>query len=145
MTAQKTAVLVTGGFDPLHSGHIGYFIEAKKLGDILIIGVNSDAWLIRKKGQPFMPITERLTIVSNLAMVDGCILFNDDDNTAIEAIRNIKMLFPDYKIIFANGGDRNANNVPEMVEPDVDFVFGVGGNKTASSSDFLKKWLNFNS
>ena len=138
-------VLVTGGFDPLHSGHIAYFKEAKKLGDKLIVGLNSDAWLTRKKGRPFMPSYERSVIVQNLSMVDGCILFNDDDDTAIEAINNVKKLWTNAKIIFANGGDRTAENVPEMTIPDVEFVFGVGGGKIASSSDFLKRWLDTSS
>ena len=62
-------VLVTGGFDPLHSGHIEYFKSAKRLGDILVVGVNSDAWLERKKGRAFMPAKERITIIENLKMV----------------------------------------------------------------------------
>lgn len=74
-------VLVTGGFDPLHSGHIAYFESAKQLGDKLIVGCNSDAWLERKKGRAFMPITERTTIIQNLRMVDGVILFNDDGSS----------------------------------------------------------------
>jgi cytidyltransferase-like protein len=138
-------VLVTGGFDPLHSGHIAYFNEAKKLGDKLIVGINSDAWLTRKKGKPFMPNHERTIIVQSLSMVDGCILFNDDDDTAIEAIKNVKNLWADAKIIFANGGDRTAENIPEMAVPDIEFVFGVGGAKTASSSEFLQRWLDTSS
>jgi cytidyltransferase-like protein len=139
----KTIVLVTGGFDPIHSGHIDYFNAAKQLGDILIVGVNSNAWLERKKGQYFMSIAERVQIIENLKMVDNCILFNDDDNTAIEAIKNVKSLYPNSKIIFANGGDRTKDNIPEMVLDDVEFVFGVGGtNKKNSSSDILRKWKN---
>jgi cytidyltransferase-like protein len=139
----KTIVLVTGGFDPIHGGHIDYFNAARKLGDLLIVGVNSDSWLERKKGQAFMPITERVKIIENLKMVDRCMLFNDNDNTAIEAIKNVKALFPDSKIIFANGGDRTKDNIPEMVFDDVEFVFGVGGtDKKNSSSDILHKWKN---
>lgn len=139
----KTIVLVTGGFDPIHGGHIDYFNAAKQLGDILIVGVNSDAWLERKKGQYFMPITERVQIIENLKMVDNCILFNDNDNTAIEAIKNVKALYPNCEIIFANGGDRTKDNIPEMVFDDVEFVFGVGGtDKKNSSSDILRKWKN---
>ena len=85
----RTIVLVTGGFDPIHGGHIDYFNAAKKLGDLLIVGVNSDSWLERKKGQSFMPITERVKIIENLKMVDRCMLFNDNDNSAIEAIKNV--------------------------------------------------------
>ena len=75
-------VLVTGGFDPLHSGHIEYFKEAKKLGDKLIVGVNSDAWLTRKKGKPFMPIQERVEIIRNLKMVDDVLTWDDSDDSA---------------------------------------------------------------
>lgn len=134
-------VLVTGGFDPLHSGHIDYFNSARALGDKLIVGLNSDSWLERKKGRAFMPLKERVRIVENLKMVDGVILFNDDDGSAIEAIRNVKMLFPNTEIVFANGGDRTKENIPEMVFDDVMFVFGVGGfNKANSSSWILEEW-----
>jgi cytidyltransferase-like protein len=137
----KKIILVTGGFDPLHSGHISYFESAKKLGDKLIVGVNSDAWLKRKKGRSFMPITERTTIIQNLKMVDGVILFNDDDGTATEAIKNVQKLFPDDHIIFANGGDRTAKNIPEMAIDNVEFIFGVGGeDKKNSSSWILEEW-----
>lgn len=134
-------VLVTGGFDPLHRGHIEYFIAAKKLGDILVVGVNSDTWLQKKKGQNFMSIDDRTTIIGNLKMVDHCILFDDSDGTAIQAIENVKMMYPNCKVIFANGGDRTPDNIPEMVYNDVEYVFGVGGyNKINSSSELLKRW-----
>jgi cytidyltransferase-like protein len=134
-------VLVTGGFDPLHSGHIEYFKAAKALGKILVVGVNSDAWVARKKGRAFMPSTERIAIIENLKMVDHCILFNDDDDTAIEAINNVKLMYPNSQIIFANGGDRTANNIPEMIVNDVVFKFGIGGkNKLNSSSWILDEW-----
>ena len=134
-------VLVTGGFDPLHSGHIEYFKAAKQLGDKLVVGLNSDAWLTRKKGQPFMPITERMSIIENLKMVDHCVIYNDDDGSSIEAIRNVKMMYPNDNVIFANGGDRTSDNIPEMVFNDVEFIFGVGGeNKMNSSSWILREW-----
>lgn len=136
-------VLCTGGFDPLHLGHIEYFKAARRLGDMLVVGVNSDSWLRRKKGQFFMPAADRVAIIENLKMVDHCLLFNDDDNSAVEAIRNIKMMYPNSKIIFANGGDRTADNIPEMSESDVEFVFGVGGeNKISSSSELLQNWTD---
>ena len=134
-------VLCTGGFDPLHSGHIEYLKSAKTLGHILIVGVNSDAWLERKKGRAFMPGVERINIIQNLKMVDHCILFNDDDDTAIEAINNVKMLYPNSQIVFANGGDRTQDNIPEMAITDVEFMFGVGGSdKKNSSSWILEEW-----
>tara|TARA_B110000495_G_scaffold58455_1_gene49548 strand:+ start:331 stop:1089 length:759 start_codon:yes stop_codon:yes gene_type:complete len=141
MQIKKTIVLVTGGFDPLHSGHIAYFKEAKELGDILIVGLNSDEWLERKKGKAFMPWNERLTIVNNLQMVDEVFTFMDDDDTAINFIKQVRAHYPTDKLIFANGGDRTTDNVPEMVFDDVEFIFGVGGdNKKNSSSWLLEDW-----
>ena len=134
-------VLVTGGFDPLHSGHIEYFKAAKQLGYLLIVGINSDDWLVRKKGRAFMPFSERKFIIENLYQVHKVIDFDDSDNTAIDAINKVKQLYPKASIIFANGGDRTKNNIPEMVFDDVEFVFGVGGeNKKNSSSWILEEW-----
>ena len=136
-------VLVTGGFDPLHSGHIAYFKAARDLGDKLVVGVNTDSWLTRKKGRPFMPASERIDIIRNLSVVDHCLLFTDDDDTSKEAIKNVRFMYPDAHIVFANGGDRTSENIPEM-DTDVDnisFVFGVGGeDKKNSSSWILKEW-----
>lgn len=139
----KKIVLVTGGFDPLHSGHIAYFQEAKRLGDILVVGVNSDAWLTRKKGRPFMPLPERTAVIRNLKMVDFVIDFDDSDGSAKRAIQMVRQSYPQDEIIYANGGDRLETNIPEMdVEVDnVKFVFGVGGfNKANSSSWILEEW-----
>lgn len=144
----KRIVLVTGGFDPLHSGHIAYFKAAKKLGDELWVGINSDAWLERKKGQAFMPYEERLEIIRNLNMVDDiAICYNDaESNDACGAIHHVMNTSPaDTKIIFANGGDRKSGNVPEERiygdNPRVEFAWGVGGdNKKNSSSWILREW-----
>lgn len=139
----RTIVLCTGGFDPIHSGHIEYLKAARELGDMLVVGVNSDAWLERKKGKAFMPIDDRITILQNLKMVNHCMLFNDNDGTALEAIKNVKLLYPNAHIIFANGGDRDSlDNLPERSARDVEFVFGIGGNKTRSSSELLGNWTN---
>ncbi len=92
-----------------------------------------------------MPEQERHEILSSIRYVDGCILFNDNDDTAIEAIKNVKMLFPFAEIIFANGGDRTSENIPEMVFDDVVFMFGIGGeDKKNSSSWILKKYEESN-
>ena len=139
----KKIVLVTGGFDPIHSGHIEYFRAAKALGDELIVGINSDAWLSRKKGQEFMPFKERRAIIQALKMVDGTVEFNDDDNSSINAIHKVRLNYPSEKIIFANGGDRTKDNIPEMSYRDdnVQFKFGVGGTaKMNSSSWILEEW-----
>ena len=134
-------VVVTGGFDPLHSGHIEYFKAAKQLGYLLIVGINSDDWLIRKKGRAFMPFIERKTIIENLYQVHKVIEFDDSDDTAIDAINKVKQLYPKSSIVFANGGDRTKDNIPEMVFDDVEFVFGVGGgDKKNSSSWILEEW-----
>jgi cytidyltransferase-like protein len=134
-------VLCTGGFDPLHSGHIEYFREAKKLGDQLIVGVNSDNWLTNKKGRAFMSYRERSLIVSAIDCVDAVYQFDDSDGTACNFIKNMKEQYPTDTIIFANGGDRTATNIPEVIIPDVLFKFGVGGeNKANSSSWILDEW-----
>ena len=134
-------VIVTGGFDPIHSGHIAYFQSAKQLGDKLVVGLNSDAWLTRKKGREFMPWNERAAIVAALHVVDLVIDFSDNDGTAIDAIRKVKEIFPNDEIVFANGGDRTSDNIPEQVFDSVEFVFGVGGeNKINSSSYILEDW-----
>ena len=139
----KTIVLVTGGFDPLHSGHIAYFRAAKQLGDTLVVGVKSDAWLVRKKGRAFMPWDERMAIVKNIKDVDFVLEFNDDDGSAKSAIKLARQTWPDHKIVFANGGDRTDANIPEMEFEDtnIEFAFGVGGfNKANSSSWILEEW-----
>ena len=139
----KKIVLITGGFDPIHSGHISYFKAAKQLGDILVVGVNSDAWLTRKKGAPFMPYMERANIVRNIVGVDFVIDFNDNDGSAKHAIQMVRQSYPQDKIIFANGGDRTDKNIPEMdlKDDNLEFHFGVGGfNKANSSSWILQEW-----
>ena len=144
----KRIVLVTGGFDPLHSGHIDYFKAAKKLGDELWVGLNSDEWLIRKKGQAFMPYNERLAIISNLNMVDNiAVCYGDaESNDACGAIHHVLSTTPmNTKVIFANGGDRKPGNVPEQDmyadDANIEFAWGVGGdNKKNSSSWILQEW-----
>ena len=139
-------VIATGGFDPIHSGHIKYFEEAKKLGDYLIVGVNSDEWLINKKGKPFLNLEERMIIIENFRMVDEVVSWDDSDGTAVGAIELILKIHPMKKIIFANGGDRNKENIPEQTKfishKNIEFAFGVGGNiKINSSSWISNNWL----
>ncbi len=141
-------VLVTGGFDPMHSGHLAYLKSAKLLGEELWVGVNSDDWLKRKKGQFFMDANERLQLVSNIKCVDHVFLFNDDDDSACDAISYVLGAISSESIlIFANGGDRNQDNIPEMIKfasnNKVNFEFGVGGeDKKNSSSWILENWKN---
>ena len=138
---EKRVVLVTGGFDPLHSGHLAYFKAAKALGDTLVVGINSDSWLKRKKGRSFYTWDERFQLIKNLEMVDYVIEFNDDENNSINAIKQATQTFPSAKIIFANGGDRTAENIPEMgllddirYKENLEFVFSVGGDNKMNSS-----------
>lgn len=141
-----SVVLVTGGFDPVHSGHIEYFRDAASRGHQLVVGLNSDEWLARKKGQPFMPFAERKAVIENLKMVDKVIAFDDADNTACDAIQ-LLLNGPDQYIIFANGGDRTNTSTPEYERfkdnPRVHFAWGVGGeDKKNSSSWILENWKN---
>ena len=135
-------IVVSGGFDPIHSGHIAYFKSAKKLGEKLIVALNNDEWLINKKGKFFMPFEERRSIVENLSCVDLVIGFeNDELGSAKNALIKIKEMYPDDHIVFANGGDRNKENIPEMSIDNISFEFSVGGDdKKNSSSWILKKW-----
>jgi len=126
-------VMVSGGFDPLHIGHVQMMQEAAKYGK-LIVAVNSDNWLMRKKGYVFMPFKERCAIIEALDCVWITVGFNDGDNTACEAI---KIQGPDY---FANGGDRKKDNVPEAKVCQtlgVEMLWGVGGEDKPQSSSWL--------
>ena len=139
----KKIVIATGGFDPVHSGHVSYLEAAKKLGDILIVGLNSDEWLTRKKGRAFMPLSEREAVLRSMRCVDEVIKFDDSDNSAKMAIYHVRRLYPHDHIIFANGGDRTKQNIPEMdlLDLNLRFDFGVGGdNKANSSSWILEDW-----
>lgn len=134
-------VVVTGGFDPVHSGHIAYIREAAKLGDKLIVGVNSDEWLQRKKGRAFMPLSERRAIIGAMRDVDSTMAFDDSDGSACALLKELKASYSYASIVFANGGDRTAENIPEMTVEGVEFAFGVGGeNKANSSSWILEDW-----
>ena len=135
-------VVISGGFDPIHSGHISYIKSAKDIGDHLIVALNSDEWLISKKKKVFMNIDERRNILINLESVDEVITFADDKHgSCIDALEKIKDKYPNEEIIFCNGGDRNKDNIPEMEVDDIEFRFGVGGdNKKNSSSSLLKNW-----
>jgi mannose-6-phosphate isomerase-like protein (cupin superfamily) len=108
----------------------------------LIVALNSDEWLVKKKGKFFMPFHEREIIISNLEIVDEVIDFDDDkQGSCCLALEKIKTMYPKDEIIFCNGGDRKAENIPEMSVEGITFKFGVGGdNKINSSSSILKEW-----
>jgi len=135
-------IVVSGGFDPIHSGHISYIKSAKDIGDHLIVALNSDEWLVNKKKKVFMNFKERKNILQNIEDVDEVISFDDDDyGSCINALEKIKDKYPNDEIIFCNGGDRNKSNIPEMKVKGIEFIFGVGGDdKKNSSSSLLKNW-----
>jgi len=136
MSEEKPTVMVSGGFDPVHAGHIRMIMEAGKWGDVIVIA-NSDRWLFEKKGFVFMDFDQRAEI---LEAIKGVILVDsvdDTDGTVCEAIRRHK---PTY---FANGGDRGRSNTPEQAvceELGVEMLWSVGGDdKRDSSSELIKR------
>ena len=141
----KTAVIVSGGFDPLTPGHCAYFEEAAQLGEVYCL-VNNDDWLRRKKGKPFMPLQDRCTIISqNIFIEEVCIQQYDTDDVSLDIESIHKELKDKYdKIIFFKSGDRNTREViPESSMCDllgIDVVIGMG-RKIAASSQYLKDWI----
>jgi D-beta-D-heptose 7-phosphate kinase/D-beta-D-heptose 1-phosphate adenosyltransferase len=135
MSKVKT-VAVSGGFDPIHIGHIRMFRDAKKLGDRLLVILNSDKFLKEKKGFIFMPFKERKEIIESIRYVDKVVPCFDKDDTVCNTLSSLK---PD---VFANGGDRKEGNVPEKPiceKYGIEMVYNVGGNKIQSSSWLTRK------
>ena len=136
-------ILISGGFDPIHSGHIKLINDANKYGDVIVL-LNSDEWLRNKKGKEFLSFDERKIIMKNIKGVIDVIEFDDSDKTCIDGIKKAKSLYKNNIIKFANGGDRNNKTTPETEfcdKNDIETLFGIGGNdKSNSSSWILKKW-----
>ena len=145
MDKKYHAIILSGGFDPVHVGHVRMFNAAKKLANIVIVGLNSNDWLTRKKGKPFMDFEERREILENLKSVDRVWWFDDSDDTANDLIAKVvgllSMTEGDKKTVaFGNGGDRTAKNVPEQELCDklgVTLEWGVGGDDKPQSSSWL--------
>jgi len=138
MSKNPKRVAVSGGFDPIHIGHIRMIQEASKLGDELIVILNTDRFLMDKKGFVFMPFEERKEILESIIGVTEVVECIDKDQAVSETLAMIK---PD---IFANGGDRkNEDDIPEYevcLKHDIEMVFSVGaGGKVQSSSELVKK------
>ena len=136
----KKVSLVTGGLDPIHSGHLRYFERAKDLSGYLVVGLNTNEWLTKKKGQYFLPWVERADIISHLDMVDAVITVPDDDKgSACGAIA--KCLEISEKVIFCNGGDRIKSNIPEVMgysdDHRVEFKYAIGGEEKENSSSWI--------
>lgn len=137
-------VAVSGGWDPIHVGHIRLFKEAKKLGDKLVVILNNDNWLMKKKGYVFMPQRERKELIEALGAVDKVILTVHPPNPKDMSVsKELKKLKPD---IFANGGDRTTQNTPEKKvckKIGCKMVYGIGrGGKVQSSSWLLNAFLS---
>jgi len=137
MISKKIAV--SGGFDPVHVGHIRMILEASKYGDVIII-VNSDAWLKRKKGYVFMPWEERAEILSAVKGVNCVVLAKDDDGSVCESLVHLNdTMSLDY---FANGGDRKKENTPEIMlcqKLEIEMIWNCGGGKIQSSSELVER------
>ena len=140
-------VLVSGGFDPVHSGHIKLIQEASKYGSVVVL-LNSDKWLQKKKGIEFLPFNERATIMMALKNVIDVISCGNKDDTCLDGINKAIRKYNDCKIKFANGGDRNDKSTPESIfclENNIELLWGIGGqDKSNSSSWILKKWKDNN-
>ena len=141
--------IVSGGFDPIHPGHIMMMKDCLKFSNYLIVGVNSNKWLINKKGNYFMDIQHRIYVVSSLNVVNETMEFEDDDKgSANNLLIKIRNKYSNDKIIFANGGDRSDSSKILEFETakqyNIDLKFGVGGShKESSSSDLLKRWNKY--
>ena len=132
--ANKT-VMVSGGFDPIHSGHVRMILDAANYGDVIVVA-NSDEWLLRKKGYFFMNWDERSEILASIKGVVSVTFVDDTDDTVCEAIERVR---PDF---FANGGDRKTENTPEMElcnSLGVTLLWDIGGGKIQSSSDLVDR------
>ena len=138
----KKIVMVSGGFDPVHIGHVRMFEEAKKLGDELVVVINNDNWLHFKKGFAFMHENDRKEIIESFRSVDKVVLTSHEPGTNdITVCRELELIKPH---IFANGGDRKENvPVPEYEvcrRLGIEMVFNIGhGGKVRSSSELVKQ------
>jgi cytidyltransferase-like protein len=137
-------IVLSGGFDPVHEGHVAMFKEARSKYEKVIVGLNSDEWLTRKKSKPFMSFESRKIVLESISYIDSVVSFDDADNSAISLLKNCLTLYPNSKLIFGNGGDRSNSNYPEWDfcqanNIGIDDSLG-GSNKMNSSSALLDSW-----
>ena len=141
---EKTIIILSGGFDPVHKGHIRMFKAAKAFPAMVAVGLNSDLWLTRKKGKPFISWDERKEILEAMSCIDYVYSFDDKDDSACDLIRCVveeNKNEDNLKIYFGNGGDRTNKNSPEVDycnENNIETLWGLGGGKIQSSSDLIK-------
>ena len=140
-------ILVSGGFDPIHSGHIKLIKDAGTYGEVVVL-LNSDKWLTNKKGKAILPFKERKIIMLAIKKVIDVIEFDDQDKTCVDGIRIALKKYDQKNLKFANGGDRNTDTTPEIDfcnKNNVEMLFGIGGSdKSNSSSWILRKWNDKN-
>lgn len=137
--AEEKKVVVSGGFDPIHVGHVRYIQAASELPGKLVVLVNGDSFLLRKKGYVFMPLAERMEVVAAISGVDYVVPWESDSQDVSDALA---ILLPN---VFAKGGDRSGPEMMDRNELDVctklgiDVVYGIGGEKIQSSSKMVEK------
>lgn len=134
--AQEDYIAISGGFDPVHAGHVRMMFDAAAFGKLIVI-LNSDAWLMRKKGYVFMPWQERREVLTHYRFVHGIVEAMDEDDTVCESLKNLKHTIT----YFGKGGDRSANNTPELdlcERLEIPVLFGLGGSKVQSSSNLVR-------
>jgi len=141
MNARKI-IITSGYYNPIHIGHLNLFREAKKLGDFLVVIVNNDGQVMAKGSIPFMSADERVAIIGDLKHVDAVFLSIDKDKSIAESLKAIANKYKG-ELLFAKGGDRNSDNIPESEtrvcrEFNIKIINGVGGGKIQSSSWLLK-------
>ena len=139
--------IVSGGFDPLHEGHIYNILSANAISGYqgVIVILNSDEWLQRKKGKYFQNLHTRSVVVGGIKGVIWVLVCNDDDGTVCNGLRKVRLMYPSHNLTFCKGGDRVVDTVPEVLvcnELNIDVLYGVGGEKCNSSSDLLAGWVN---
>tara|TARA_Y100001937_G_scaffold108845_1_gene152887 strand:+ start:4451 stop:4951 length:501 start_codon:yes stop_codon:yes gene_type:complete len=139
----KKIIILSGGFDPVHKGHVEMFKAASFMADEVVVGLNSDDWLTRKKGKPFMDFDERKFILESIEYIDYVFGFDDSDDTACDVLRKVNQLYntdTSVQVFFGNGGDRTDETTPEIKyckQNGIGLLFGVGGGKIQSSSDLI--------
>ena len=139
---QKNIIIVSGGFDPVHAGHVRMFKECSnhQIQSFVICGLNSDEWLNRKKGHVFMSFEERKEILNSIVYINRVLGFIDKDDTAVDLLQKCLWYYDEEKLYFANGGDRMETNTPELEfckRNEIELLWGMGGDKIQSSSELV--------
>lgn len=136
-------VVASGGFDPIHRGHIDYLTEAKLLGDRLIVALASDQALIQKKNMVFLGWEDRKAIIKSLQMVDNIFIIDDYYNHYILALNQLRKIYPSATIVFASGNAPTAYNTPKLPDQDLVFEYYVGGARQNRSSSILRTYADY--